>query len=251
MPLFSTEAFVLSTLRLGEADKLLTFFSLTRGKITGVAKGARQFKNRFGASLEPFTQCHLVLFEKGGGQLARIRQADIIHSFYKLREEWEKIELGTQMVRFVLRMTPEEEPHPAIYHLLQEALAFIESGLNRPLTFILFMAKLIKECGYKPEWNWCVRCRGKGTLFSYKEGGVVCARCAEEISSIGISSDGLFFLQTISKIDFQSAHRKFPSLSLLIKREAETVLRDYIAYLYRGTALAPSLVTAVASKATS
>jgi len=236
MSLFSTDAVVLSTLRLGEADKLITFFTLTRGKVSGVASGARRFKNRFGASLEPFTHCHLVAFEKPGKKLARVNQADIVHSFQKLRETWETIEMGTRMVRLITKMTPEEQPHPALYHLLREAFAFLETGLDHPLSFILFMANLIKECGYQPQWSHCTRCLGGGrpfvvaatTTFSEREGGILCSRCASG-ASLGISENALFFLQAVSKTDFRSAHSLSPSI--LVKREVETLLKDYIAYL--------------------
>lgn len=238
MPLLSTEAIVLSSLRLGEEDKLITFFSLTRGKIVGVAKGARRFKNRFGASLEPFTHCHLVLFEKPNNKLARISQADILYSFRKLRESWEPIERGTEMVRLLLRITPEEQPHPGLYYLLKEGLTFLETGVNRYLSVILFTAYLIAESGYQPRWDHCVGCNRSVTetaaapsrFFSCKDGGLICPRCTtSEAQCISISLGALTFLQTLSKIDFRSAHQYSPSLLLL--REIETLLKDYMAYI--------------------
>jgi DNA repair protein RecO (recombination protein O) len=245
MPLLTTEALVLSSLRLGEDDKLVTFFTLTRGKISGVAKGARRFKNRFGASLEPFTNCHLVLFEKPNNKLARISQADILYSFRKLRETWETIERGAAIVQLLSKITPEDQAHPNLYHLLKKAFVFLEAGSDRHLSEILFMAHLISESGYQPRWDCCVRCDmpvitdfsvTKITAsFSHQEGGMLCQKCvAYPISDAStlrtpISASGLSFLQTISKSDFQSAHHYSPNL--LIKREVETVLKDYMAYL--------------------
>jgi len=235
MSLFSTEAIILSTIRLGEADKLVTFFTLTRGRVAGVASGARRFKNKFGASLEPFTQCHLVAFEKPGGKLARVNQADIVHSFQKLREAWDTIELGTRMVRLITKITPDEQPHPALYHLLRDSLAFMETGLDRQLSFILFIANLIKECGYQPQWNHCLRCSSAVVggshgmvTFSERAGGILCSRCSGGVS-LGISADALSFLQAVSKTDFRSAHHLVPSI--LVKRELETILKDYMAYI--------------------
>jgi len=236
MPLLSTEAIVLSSLRLGEEDKLITFFTLTRGKISGVAKGARRFKNRFGASLEPFTQCHLVLFEKPNNKLARVSQADILYSFRKLREGWEQIERGTEMVRLLLRITPEEQPHPNLYHLLKEGLSFLETGGNRHLSSILFMAHLIAESGYQPRWDQCLSCHKRieatdtaHPFFSYKEGGVLCRPCVGAETIAPISLGALTFLQTISKFDFKSAHQYAPPI--LLVREINTLLKDYMAYI--------------------
>jgi DNA repair protein RecO (recombination protein O) len=248
MPLLSTEAIVLSSLRLGEEDKLIRFFSLTHGKISGVAKGARRFKNRFGAALEPFTHCHLVLFEKPNNKIARVSQADILYSFRKLREEWDSIEHGMEMVRRLSRITPEEQPHPNLYSLLKEGLLLLEMGVNRPLSSILFMAHLIAESGYQPRWNQCLLCNKDidatdtaHPFFSYKEGGVFCRRCVRSETIAPISLGALTFLQTISKIDFKSAHQYTPPLLLI--REIETLLKDYMAYIIgrqRTTAPQPS-----------
>ncbi|MFQ5780403.1 MAG: DNA repair protein RecO, partial [Nitrospiria bacterium] len=118
MSLLSTRAIVLGSIKLGEADKLVTFFTTERGKLKGVAKGARRMKSRFGASLEPFTHCDLVVFEKGGEKLARINQSDILHSYQRLREDWRGIHSALLMTHLVQRMTPEGQPSRPIYRLL-------------------------------------------------------------------------------------------------------------------------------------
>ena len=51
-------------MRLGEADKLATLLTSKKGKVKAVAKGARRSRSRFGAALEPFTYCNVILFEK-------------------------------------------------------------------------------------------------------------------------------------------------------------------------------------------
>jgi DNA repair protein RecO (recombination protein O) len=59
-----TEAVIIGTMNLGEADKLVTFFSLDRGKLRGVARNARKSFRRFGAGLELFTHVRLHLYER-------------------------------------------------------------------------------------------------------------------------------------------------------------------------------------------
>ena len=56
MPLHKTEAFVLRTYALKEADKICVFFTKDHGKLRGVAHGARKLRSRFGSALEPFTE---------------------------------------------------------------------------------------------------------------------------------------------------------------------------------------------------
>src|SRR5207253_4797633 len=57
--LYKDEAVVLRTMRLGEADRIVTFVGRGQGKIRAVAKGVRKTKSRFGGRLEPFTQVSL------------------------------------------------------------------------------------------------------------------------------------------------------------------------------------------------
>src|SRR5437870_4497519 len=72
MPLLKTPAIVLKSRKWGDADRIVTFFTLKHGKVRGVARGARRMKSRFGGTLEPFVYCDLVLYEKPGDSLYRV-----------------------------------------------------------------------------------------------------------------------------------------------------------------------------------
>ena len=54
MPLYQDEGVVLRTVKLGEADRIVTLLTRDHGKIRAVAKGVRRTKSRFGGRLEPF-----------------------------------------------------------------------------------------------------------------------------------------------------------------------------------------------------
>ena len=57
----TTEAVVLRSFRLGEADRVLHLYTADHGRLSAVAKGVRKTKSRFGARLEPFSHVELVL----------------------------------------------------------------------------------------------------------------------------------------------------------------------------------------------
>ena len=80
MPLLESDAIILKTYPLGEADRIVAFFSREHGKVRGVANGARKMKNRFGASLEPLTHARIQFFEKENRDLVRIQSAEILDS---------------------------------------------------------------------------------------------------------------------------------------------------------------------------
>ena len=52
MPLHTTDAYVLRTYALAEADKICIFLTRDMGKVRGVAHGARKMKSRFGSAGE-------------------------------------------------------------------------------------------------------------------------------------------------------------------------------------------------------
>ena len=61
MPLVKTSAIVLKSRRWGDADRIVTCYTLRFGKIRAVARGARRMKSRLGGSIEPFVLCQMDL----------------------------------------------------------------------------------------------------------------------------------------------------------------------------------------------
>jgi DNA repair protein RecO (recombination protein O) len=59
MGLVETQAIVLQTYKLADADKIVLCMTEKSGLVRGVARGARRLKSKFGASLEPFTLINL------------------------------------------------------------------------------------------------------------------------------------------------------------------------------------------------
>src|SRR5688572_17083159 len=80
MPLFTAEALVLRTYKLGEADRIVVFLTRDRGKRRGGAPNARKSRKRFGAALEPLTEVRVAYFEKERRELVGLNYAEPIRS---------------------------------------------------------------------------------------------------------------------------------------------------------------------------
>jgi len=80
MPLFTAEALVLRTYKLGEADRIVVFLTRDRGKKRGVAPNARKSRKRFGAALEPLTEVRVSYFEKERRDLVGLNYAEPVRS---------------------------------------------------------------------------------------------------------------------------------------------------------------------------
>lgn len=80
MPLYTADALILRTYKLGEADRIVVFLTRDRGKKRGVAKGARRARSRFAGALEPLTEARVAYFEKERRELVGLNFAEAIRS---------------------------------------------------------------------------------------------------------------------------------------------------------------------------
>ncbi len=80
MPLYTADALVLRTYKLGEADRIVVFLTRDRGKKRGVAQSARRPRSRFAGALEPLTEVRVAYFEKEQRELVNLNYAEPVRS---------------------------------------------------------------------------------------------------------------------------------------------------------------------------
>jgi DNA repair protein RecO (recombination protein O) len=80
VPLYTADALILRTYKLGEADRIVVFLTRDRGKKRGVAKGARRPRSRFVGALEPLTEVRVAYFEKERRELVGLNYAETVRS---------------------------------------------------------------------------------------------------------------------------------------------------------------------------
>jgi DNA repair protein RecO (recombination protein O) len=80
VPLYTADALILRTYKLGETDRIVVFLTRDRGKKRGVAKGARRPRSRFAAALEPMTEARVAYFEKERRELVGLNYAEPVKS---------------------------------------------------------------------------------------------------------------------------------------------------------------------------
>src|SRR6476646_7176938 len=76
MPVYTSDALILRTYKLGEADRIVVFLTRDRGKKRGVAKGARRAKSRFTGTLESLTRAGIAYYERELRDLVRINYVE-------------------------------------------------------------------------------------------------------------------------------------------------------------------------------
>ncbi len=185
---YSTEAVVLRSMRLGEADRVLHLYTEAHGRVGAVAKGVRKTMSRFGARLEPLSHVDLVL-HRGRGELQTVTAAQLVRSHREAREDYYRFSVGTIGAEAMLRLFSEEEANERAFTALTRFLDLLDAAphaADRPSLDPLglaFQLKLLWLAGYLPHVTACAECgaeREPLVGYSPRAGGAVCARCAPD-----------------------------------------------------------------------
>ena len=107
MPTYRDHAVVLRTHKLGEADRIITMLSRSRGKVRAVARGVRRTSSKFGARLEPFSHVDVQL--ASGHSLDVVAQVESLDAFGgPLSADYPAYTAGQVMLETADRLVVEE-----------------------------------------------------------------------------------------------------------------------------------------------
>jgi DNA repair protein RecO (recombination protein O) len=178
--LYRAQGFVLRAIKLGESDRIVTFYTQTHGRIRAVAKGIRKSKSRFGGRLDAFTHVDLQLY-RGRSDLDIVTQADIISRPRRLREHYASFCAASAMADAIERTTNERDSNVRVFLLFKAAIEALEKGAeDEPMLAYAFLAKLTSLTGLHPTLHICVDCGSEArAAFSYGRGGAVCGACID------------------------------------------------------------------------
>lgn len=176
MALYRDEGVVLRTLRLGEADRIVTIATPDHGKVRAVAKGVRRTKSRIGARVEPLTHVTLLLWK--GRELDVITGVEVLDPFRALRSDLDRSMSAMTMLEIVDQVAVEAHPMPEIFNMLVRALRTLEEHPS-PALLGAFCWKLLALEGLGPRVDACTRCETAGPLVAFDagEGGFLCHAC--------------------------------------------------------------------------
>jgi DNA repair protein RecO (recombination protein O) len=204
---YKTEAVVLRSFRLGEADRVLHLYTLDRGRVGAVAKGVRKTKSRFGARLEPLSHTALMLHQ-GSGDLQTVTGAELVRPHSATREDYYRLSVGLIGAEAMLRLFSEQEANERAFTALTRFLDVLDvlptqASRGAPVSegrpaldplVLSFQLKLLWLSGYLPHLTSCAEC-GTGDVplvgYSPRAGGGVCSACAGSTEALGLSPEGV------------------------------------------------------------
>jgi DNA repair protein RecO (recombination protein O) len=205
MPPYKEQGIVLRSVKLGEADKIVTILTQGSGKVRGVAKGIRKTTSRFGGRLEPFTHVNLMLY-RGRGALDTITQADIIATHRNIRDDLALFAAGETMLEAVDKVAEEHERNVRLALLLLSGLRSLDARPADPASVSeSFVLKLLSLSGFHPALTACAVCGSTDVrLWSAGLGGAVCPSCADH-EAAAVDPGTLALLAHLATVDLSDA----------------------------------------------
>lgn len=204
MSLRQTEAIVIKTYNLSEADRIVVFFTRDFGLVRAVAKGARRLQSKFGSALEPFSTVRLEFFHKDERELVSIHSVELLQSRFGIASDPDFLNaysyIGDLLTDFAL-------PHDADEKLFRMITACLSAGVRRsdlaPI-ILYFELWLLRLSGFLPDWSRCEGCNR--TIDSSVENFVVpgfhlrCSDCRRGYILSAVRAEELSAVQDIQRM---------------------------------------------------
>jgi DNA repair protein RecO (recombination protein O) len=250
MPVYTSEALILRTYKLGETDRIVVFLTRDRGKKRGVAKGARRPKSRYSGALEPMTRAGVAYYEREQRDLVRLNYVEPTRSplsaigsgadasasalghvgyFAELIDEW----------------APEAHADERLYRLGSAVVDAIAGGTPVERLARYFEFWLLRLQGVYPSIRACGGCGGAlsaGAVMPPREHVLMCHSCAPPGGGTDLSADAMRFLalaaatppERLADLELQpraarqieTAHRRLINVHLEKELKSARVLRE-------------------------
>ena len=198
MPLYTADALILRTYKLGEADRIVVFLTADRGKRRGVAKGARRMRSSFAGGLEPFTRVRLAYFEREHRDLVRLSYVEPVVSPLAYRDG-DALSHASYFAELVDEWALEGDPSDRLYRLGASVVEALATDVPVEHVARYFEYWLLRLQGVYPSVVACHECGGSldqtGAVIERQTGMFSCARCDPAARGVDLSADALEFLR--------------------------------------------------------
>jgi DNA repair protein RecO (recombination protein O) len=199
MTLLASDALILRTWPVNEADLVVSFFTRDYGKVKGIAKAALKSRKRFGGALEPMTFARAFFAERPRQELVRLDQLELLRSPLSDAVDYMRAAVLSFYAEVLEEVLQEHDPQETVFRLL---LAVLEQTTVAqpwmPLSyFSLWMTRLM---GWLPDLTFCTVCGDRFVAgeasFHPQSDGLFCPRHRQGVGSL-LSADSWLLAQRI------------------------------------------------------
>lgn len=182
MPPVTVDAVILHAFPYGDTSKILRILTPDLGLRSVIAKGARSARSRYGGLLEPFTRGEAQFNLREGRDLFTLTGFSLQRSRQGIGRDLTAF-TGASLLSEIAMRAGTEEPDPALFHIMDQALDRLANPGEDPASDALSAIwSLIGSLGFQPEMQHCVRCgraigNEESSRFEIEGGGVACLSC--------------------------------------------------------------------------
>ena len=157
--LISTPAIVLNTIPYGDTSVIAHLFSLQRGLLGVIIKGARgSKKSRKQALLQVLTIVEIQINLRENKDLHFLKEIRVLHPYIGIQYSTPKTAQALFIAELLRKSIKEEEKNEDLFEFIANALMFLdESPKELPGFHLKFMLDLSKHLGFYPENNFDVQ----------------------------------------------------------------------------------------------
>lgn len=237
---FSTHAILLRKTEYGDHDFIITFLTRSRGKVAVIAKNAKQSVKRFSGALDLFSANHILCSypKKNKNGMVILAQTGLENGFVNIRYDVAKTAYASYWAELLNLWLEEDKPQEKLYDLLYFSLDMLNrSDIPNAVVSLLFQIRFMSISGFTPNIEYCDTCKAyvdditqKRVRFDFKEGKIICPRCATSDNRFGmmVSKGTLKQLFWINTRDVDRAERiKFSPFAL---KEGQALLESFIPF---------------------
>lgn len=198
-----TPALVVGALRYGDTSRIVRLVTRDHGLVSAIAKGALRPKSRFGAALQLLSegQAHLL---PSRGELHTLTAFDLTSLHAGLASDLRRFLAASALAELAARFVP-ADPNPVLFDQLRDGLALLE--LTPPeaadVVGLRVLWRLVADLGLAPSLHGCARdgepVDGDPVAFSFRDGGVLCARCAHAGAVTRLAAEDLAALVALAE----------------------------------------------------
>ena len=207
---YTSRSIIMRTKELGETDLLVTFLCPDKGRIKGIAKGARNSRKRFANCFDAFCLVDLQFSLKRSGDLYFLNSGKLINAFPGIRSDFTTLSYASYMIKLTEILFPWGMGDRKMFELLRESLDALSRGERAEAIAVLFEVRAMSLGGYGINVERCCACgriyKGEGrAVFKRDKGGVACLKCQEETAvTPGISPQVVRMIRWMQTRPFRS-----------------------------------------------
>lgn len=207
------EAIILRTRAYGESDLIVTFLTDVAGKLTGIAKGAKNSRRRFPNCLHPLSRVRAHYRQRPQATLVFLESCDLVRPATTFSEP-RKLAYGQYLLELVDVLSEEAHPIPEQFHLLDRALSVLLQGPATATFLRAFELQLLCLAGYEPQFTLCKGCgqpieAQEVALFAFDLARPLCPACGLSGGSdaVRVAAATLSALERLKSISLSEAQR--------------------------------------------